>query len=382
MRPTAIVMVSLFEGEQHRSDLLGELRLTHRDGVAERARLAPQQWQVMPEVADRLAESVSAAVPRDAPCRRPHLDVLRIRAQPEAPTGVLHRHRIPSVLEGDQCLQRRLHRVPSAGQEGLRRQRRQQRPFCAKALAHGLLLTSPAPTFLRGSAHRQDRVELVDAAHLGQRHQVRPAHVAHQVLHLALLVPLPRGAVVSAEAERALQRHELLARQELAVDQSSELARVVVPDRGRCPAPRGEGVHVSVEPGGTVLPRVRHDHVACRVRQPRAEQLHRLLHTRDPPPRFTEVDLRFRAGVVRQGNRDRGECRPAVLTNPLPHRGLAPGEAVLVAQLLPDPVRGVPLFGRPRLILLQPVQDYRRHGIHHRATPRPLLSVSPRSLVC
>lgn len=74
-----VLAVAFLQGQEHGSGLVREACLADWDGVAEGAGFAPQDRQVVPEVADRLTLSVGAAVPRDAPCRRPHLNVLRVR---------------------------------------------------------------------------------------------------------------------------------------------------------------------------------------------------------------------------------------------------------------------------------------------------------------
>jgi hypothetical protein len=192
-------------------------------------------------------------------------------------------------------------------------------------------------------------------------------------------VGLARVAVAGSEAVRALQRHELVAGHEPALLAMAQLARVVVPAGGGSAAPGLERVHVPVQPGGAVLALVGAHHVARRVGESGAEQLHHRVPPGQPHGRLPEVDLRLGAGVVgqRQGHCPRG--RRPVPAHPLPDGRLAAGEVVLSDQPLPDPLRRVPLLARPLQVLLQPALHHLGHRPHHRLRRRALPSVVPRT---
>lgn len=176
---------------------------------------------------------------------------------------------------------------------------------------------------------------------------------------------LAGGAVVGPEAVGALQRGELLGRAEGAPPERAEPRRVVVPDLGRCPAPRPEGPDVAVEPGGPALGRVGHHDVAGRVGQARAEQGHDRLDAGEQDARLAEVGPGLGPRVMGERDGDPAQAGPPVGSDEGPDGRLAAREAVLVAQTLTDPPGRVALPAVDRLVGRKPALDERGHGVHH-----------------
>ena len=139
-------------------------------------------------------------------------------------------------------------------------------------------------------------------------------------------------------------------------------AQVVVADEREDAAEEAEGLHVRLEEGLLRLPLEGHDEGGARVAGAHQEEV-------DPGPLTGEfdlclapVDLRFHARVVHLRHEDLVD-RIAQLAPPathvLAHRRLGDAGAVLVAEALPDPFRGVPLLARRLPVREQPLLDQR-----------------------
>src|SRR5262249_28828041 len=142
-----------------------EVSLADRDGLAESARLAEQDWQIVPEIGARLARSRPPVVASHAGALAPDLDVLGKGAQPEPLAGVFSRHRVaPAFKSHKGAIAAGLDRMPGAGQEGALRQGRQQRPLRAEALADRGCLTLSSKALLGSRLLGRVSVEL---GHIG-----------------------------------------------------------------------------------------------------------------------------------------------------------------------------------------------------------------------
>jgi hypothetical protein len=92
-----------------------------------------------------------------------------------------------------------------AGQERPLGQRPQQGLLFDEPLANGGGVPAAAPSLLRRGVLLEQPVEVIEVGDVGDRDQVAPAEAADQALDEPLLVALPGGAVVGAEADGALQ---------------------------------------------------------------------------------------------------------------------------------------------------------------------------------
>jgi hypothetical protein len=138
-------------------------------------------------------------------------------------------------------------------------------------------------------------------------------------------------------------------------DARHQAAVVVIEHRLRHAAEEGESLDVTVHPGLGGRRRIGADEAGVAVRQIEGEEVRRLLDAADEHARFAEVGLGV-AGRVMQGH-EHLPAAPPMLPDVVLHDGVAAGEAVLVAQPLEHPLRGVALLGALDEIVSQPLVD-------------------------
>jgi hypothetical protein len=126
------------------------------------------------------------------------------------------------------------------------------------------------------------------------------------------------------------------------------------------------------------LGRKRHHEAIVRLRQIQAEVVRLLLLAGDRHQRLAEIRLRV-SGRMRQWHK---HLPPAQL--PLPqvifHDRVAAGKRILLSQTLEDPL-GVPLFGRPPLVLFQNLIDDSDPGAQFRPPDRLLPAIPRRNRI-
>jgi hypothetical protein len=134
-----------------------------------------------------------------------------------------------------------------------------------------------------------------------------------------------------------------------------QTAVVVVEHRERHAAEEREGVDVPVDPGLSGGRRIGADEARVALRQVEGEEVRRLLDAADEHGRLAEVGLGMTGRMVQR--HEHLPAAPPLLPHVVLHGGVAAGEAVLVAQPLEHPLRGVALLGALDEIVPKPLID-------------------------
>src|SRR5262245_50141968 len=205
------------------------------------------------------------------------------------------------------------------------------------------------------------------------RHQEVPPDIADQPLDLALVIALARPAEAVGEQVMRLQLAEHPGSLPCPIPQnpSHRQGRVVIQNRARHLAKEAKRSAVPRAERLRGLRRIGLHEAGVAVRQVHGEEVDLLLHPADHRHGFAEVGLRM-PGIVSQ----RYEHLPQPLAarqHVVLHDGDTAAIAMLVAQPLEDPLRGVPLLRPPVLIRLpDPVGE-----AEELIPPRPYRRLAP-----
>ena len=212
----------------------------------------------------------------------------------------------------------------------------------------------------------QQRVQLGQALHARDRHEVAPAEAADLALHAALLMRARDAGLAEerVEAEVRAQCGEAVALDAVASGEHPRHGRleIVVADPPRHPAEALEGDHVALEERLLALAREADVDGAPRVGEPHDEHRQLGQHAVEPDADPAEVDLRFLARRMQLGDRHRhpaGLELAAHAADVGAHRRLGDGRAAFVDEALPDPSRRVALLARRAQVGDQPLADRR-----------------------
>ena len=196
------------------------------------------------------------------------------------------------------------------------------------------------------AARQKPLVQNIQIGHLRDRHHELAPRRLHQGLDLALVVALAGPAEAVAEQVVRLQMRErprALAFP-VAEDPRHRKSGVVIEDRARNPAEKGEGADMAVQKRLGRLPRVGLHEPDVGMRQDQAEEGDLLAKASDLDYRLAEVDLGMARRMV-QRNESLARRLPAG-PHVVLHDRVAAREPVLVPQPLKDPIRRVPLLAR------------------------------------
>src|SRR5580704_15066089 len=132
---------------------------------------------------------------------------------------------------------------------------------------------------------------------------------------------------------------------------------IIVQNRQRYAAEKGKCRDVPVKKSFRRLRRIGLDEAGVRMRQVEAEHMQLHPYAADDANAFAEVDLRM---ARRMGQRHEDLARPAAGDpNVILHYGITAGKTVFEPQPFENPLRGVPLLRRCRLVGLQDRVDDR-----------------------
>src|ERR1700720_4311917 len=132
---------------------------------------------------------------------------------------------------------------------------------------------------------------------------------------------------------------------------------IIVQNRQRHAAEKGKCRDVPIQKSFRRLRRIGLDEAGVRMRQVEAEHMQLHPYAADDAKAFAEVDLRM---ARRMGQRHEDFARPAAGdSNVILHYGITAGKSVFEPQPFENPLRGVPLLRRCRLVGLQNRVDYR-----------------------
>src|ERR1700720_2699330 len=144
---------------------------------------------------------------------------------------------------------------------------------------------------------------------------------------------------------------------------------IIVQNRDRHAAEKRKRGDVPVEERFRGLRRIGLDEAGVRMRQVEAEHMQLHPYAADDAKAFAEVDLRM---ARRMGQRHEDLARPAAGDpNVILHYGITAGKTVFEPQPFENPLRGVPLLRRCRLVGLKDRVDYR----YEQSELRPLRSL-------
>src|ERR1700730_10393868 len=144
---------------------------------------------------------------------------------------------------------------------------------------------------------------------------------------------------------------------------------IIVQNRQRYAAEKGKCRDVPVKKSFRRLRRIGLDEAGVRMRQVEAEHMQLHPYAADDANAFAEVDLRM---ARRMGQRHEDLARPAAGDpNVILHYGITAGKTVFEPQPFENPLRGVPVLRRCRLVGLQNRVDYR----YEQSELRPLRSL-------
>src|SRR5580693_2744834 len=132
---------------------------------------------------------------------------------------------------------------------------------------------------------------------------------------------------------------------------------IIVQNRQRYAAEKGKCQNVPIKKSFRRLRRIGLDEAGVRMRQVEAEHMQLHPYAADDANAFAEVDLRM---ARRMGQRHEDLARPAAGDpNVILHYGITAGKTVFEPQPFENPLRGVPLLRRCRLVGLQDRVDDR-----------------------
>src|SRR6202022_2430879 len=132
---------------------------------------------------------------------------------------------------------------------------------------------------------------------------------------------------------------------------------IIVQNRQRYAAEKGKCRDVPIKKSFRRLRRIGLDEAGVRMRQVEAEHMQLHPYAADDANAFAEVDLRM---ARRMGQRHEDLARPAAGDpNVILHYGITPGKTVFEPQPFENPLRGVPLLRRCRLVGIQDRVDDR-----------------------
>ena len=210
----------------------------------------------------------------------------------------------------------------------------------------------------------QQRVQLGQALHARDRHEVAPAEAPDLALDTALLVraPDPGLAEERVEAEVRAQCGEALALDAVASGEHARHGRleIVVADPPRYPAEAPEGERVALEERLLALAREAHVNRPSRVREPHQEHRELGQHAVEPDADPAEVGFRLLARGMQLGDGHLGAAGLELAAQPADagtDRRLGDRRAVLIDEPLPDPPRRVPLLARRAQVGDEPLPD-------------------------
>ena len=312
-----------------RPECLGQLPALQRCRLVERADLLLQQRQVMQRVEDELLALIGARVPGDD--RRPAGDhhLLDIAPHQHRAVAIGGRHRVVVAVVAHQRQCRDPGRFAVAGLIGGWWSRLQGRQIAHQPLADALVMAANPVIQPLQTALFEMCIERGEAGRDRNRHQEVAPGIADQALDFALVVALARPAEAVQEQVMRLQLGKgarALARA-VAEDACDRQPGIVVQDRLRHAAEKGEGGIVPVQKGLGALGRVGFDEAGIRVGQVEAEEVDRLPDAADHRHCLAEVGLGM-AGRV--GQRHKHLLGPGtLLAHIVLHDRVAAGIAVL-----------------------------------------------------
>ena len=212
----------------------------------------------------------------------------------------------------------------------------------------------------RAATLRQHDVQRVEARRRGDRRHEVGARVFDQPLDLAFVVALartPEAVLEQAVADQLREGAGSIA-PAIAADLRHRDLGVVVEERQRHAAEKGEGRDVAVQEGLGGFPRIGLYEAGIRLRQVQAEEVDLLADATDHRQCFTEIHL---AVARRMGQRHERLPRPRPADpDVILHHRVAAGEAMFVAQPLENPLGRVTLLYRRIAIRLQDRVDHRQ----------------------
>ena len=190
------------------------------------------------------------------------------------------------------------------------------------------------------------------------RQKIGP-RIFYQSFDLPLVVALARTTKAIVEQKVADEFGEGLRAPPFAVAQYLRHGdlEIVVENRQRNAAEKGEGRDMAVEKRLRRLRRIGLDEAGVRMRQVEAEHMQLHPHAADDADAFAKIDLR----VTRRMSERHEDLARARARQPhiILHHRVAAGEAVLIPQPFENPLRRMPLLRRRRLVGLQDRVDHR-----------------------
>ena len=266
-----------------------------------------------------------------------------------------------------------------AGVVVVRRPGQQRRPIRLEALRDRLRRAPQALPLPVAASRLQHPIERGEALHLRNRDEEVAATVTHKPLYLPLVVPTSRAAEAILEQIMRAQLAEdpRALTSAVAQDPGDRNLGVVVEDGPRHALEEGEGAHMAVAEGLRRLRWISFDEAGVRVRQADGEEVDLALHASYARQRLAEVRLRM---ARRMGERDENllltlsHAADVVL-----HDRDPASKAVLVAQPIEDPLRGVTLLLRAALVFFENGVDHANERIELRAYRRTLADVARRN---
>ena len=267
------------------------------------------------------------------------------------------RHRVVVGLVAHQRLRADPSRGLVAGVEGRGRQGRHRLQVPRQPRADRLGIAAQDLRLALAALRLEPAVEVLPGGEARQRHHEGAPRPADQPFDGALVVALAGPAV--AVADQVVRQEPAEEPGPLAgpvgQDARHQAAVVVVEHRERHPPEEGEGVDVAVHPGLGGRRRIGADEAGVALRQVEGKEMRRLLDAADHHARFAEVSLGMARRVVQR--HEHLPAAPPMLADVVLHDGVAADKAVLVAQPLVHPLRGVALLGALAEILPQPLLD-------------------------
>ena len=154
---------------------LGQVPVLQRRRLVERVRLHLNQRQVMQRIGDEGALGIGPRMPGDDLAGTKDYNLVDEALYHDFLEAVARRHRVVVVAVANQRRRRHAAAALLAGLQRHRRQRAQRRRVGHQSLADRLGMATGVVGLASAAAHRQHRIEIIEARRLRDRHhEVRP----------------------------------------------------------------------------------------------------------------------------------------------------------------------------------------------------------------
>ena len=250
-----------------------------------------------------------------------------------------------------------------AGVVRRRRQRLEGGKIALQPLADRPIMAAQTVRHSTAAAFQQMGVQRLEALEHRDWNEVVPSRIADEPFDFALVVAFARSAETILEQVVRLQFGEYARPLPLAVTQDAghrDLG-VVIQDRLRNAAEECERPNMAVAEGFRRLCRIADHEAGVRVRQVKSEKVDLALDATDDSDGFTKVYLSMPRRMLQRHEH--------LLSPPMPARHIilhdrdAAREAVFVPKPLEDPLRGMLLLLRTRLVVQENAIDHENKWI-------------------